>query len=262
MLLHGEGAEVNKSDPGLLPTLDDLYAIIAQYDLENIYNMDETGLFFCLLSRYSLLMPDEDISTTRGKKKSKDWVFLIMCANGVGTHKIPCALIGKPKAPTCIKDRQWSVPYFSQAKAWMDMEMCWKWFNEVFLPEVKKRTRCRVLLLLDNALGHFEAFERNNVRIVFFPPNCTSWKQPCDMGIITALKKSSNIFISTMFLTFMNWMRRRNFKRKCRGRDYDAMLLELHTEIYLTCSMLRVMSKKLGNPCHQALSKMHLSRQK
>jgi hypothetical protein len=29
MLLHGEGAEVNKSDPGLLAALNDLYAIIA-----------------------------------------------------------------------------------------------------------------------------------------------------------------------------------------------------------------------------------------
>jgi hypothetical protein len=46
MLLHGEGAEVNKSDLGLLAALDDLYAIIAQYDPENVYNMDETGLFF------------------------------------------------------------------------------------------------------------------------------------------------------------------------------------------------------------------------
>jgi hypothetical protein len=83
MLLHGEGAEVNKSDPRLLAALDDLYAIIAQYDLENVYNMDETGLFFRLLLRYSLLMLDEDISTTRGKKKSKDRVSLIMCANVV-----------------------------------------------------------------------------------------------------------------------------------------------------------------------------------
>jgi len=64
MLLHGEGAEVNKFDPRLLAVLDDLYAIIAQYDPENIYNMDETGLFFRLLPRYNLLMPDEDISTT------------------------------------------------------------------------------------------------------------------------------------------------------------------------------------------------------
>jgi len=49
-------------------------------------------------------MPDEDISTTRGKKKSKDWVYHIVCTNAVGTHKIPCALIGKLKAPACIKD--------------------------------------------------------------------------------------------------------------------------------------------------------------
>jgi hypothetical protein len=89
----------------LLAALDDLYAIIAQYDLENVYNMDETGLFFCLLPRYNLLMPDEDILTTRRKKKSKDRVSFIVCANDVGTHKIPCALIDKPKAPTCIKDR-------------------------------------------------------------------------------------------------------------------------------------------------------------
>jgi hypothetical protein len=134
MLLHEEGAKVNKSDPGLLAALNDLYAIIAQCDLENVYNMDETGLFFRLLPKYSLLMPDEDISTTRGKKKSKDWVFLIVCANAIGTHKIPCTLIGKPKAPACIKDHQWPVPYFSQVKTWMDVETCWKWFNKVFLP--------------------------------------------------------------------------------------------------------------------------------
>jgi hypothetical protein len=64
-------------------------------------------------------MPDEDISTTRGKKKSKDWVSFIVCTNAVGTHKIPCALIGKRKARACIKGRQWLVPYFSRAKAWM-----------------------------------------------------------------------------------------------------------------------------------------------
>ncbi len=42
---------------------------------------------------------------------------------------------------------------------------------------------------MDNGPRHFDAFERDNIRIVFFPPNCTNWKQPCDMGIIVALKK-------------------------------------------------------------------------
>jgi hypothetical protein len=74
MLLHREGAEANKNDPKLLTTLEELYGIIVQYDPENVYNMDEIGLFFRLLLRYSLLMPNEDISTTRGKKKAKDRV--------------------------------------------------------------------------------------------------------------------------------------------------------------------------------------------
>jgi hypothetical protein len=59
-------------------------------------------------------MPNEDISTTKGKKKAKDRISLIVCANASGTHKIPCALIKKPKEPACIKDRQWPIPYFNQ----------------------------------------------------------------------------------------------------------------------------------------------------
>ncbi len=46
MLLHGEGAKVNKNNLELLATLEELYEIITQYDLENVYNMDKTGLFF------------------------------------------------------------------------------------------------------------------------------------------------------------------------------------------------------------------------
>ena len=71
--------------------------------------------------------------------------------------------------------------------------------KKFFYPEVKNRTGCPVLLLMDNAPGHFPAFERNNIKVVFFLPNCTRWKQPCDMGIIAALKKDINICISKIF---------------------------------------------------------------
>lgn len=53
---------------------------------------------------------------------------------------------------------------------------------------VQKHTGQPVLLLLDNAPGHFESFEKDGIRVEFFPPNCTSWKQPCDQGIINAFK--------------------------------------------------------------------------
>ncbi len=54
MLLHGEGAEVNKNDLELLAALKKLYEIIVEYDLENVYNMDKIGLFFyCFRDTYA-----------------------------------------------------------------------------------------------------------------------------------------------------------------------------------------------------------------
>ena len=43
--------------------------------------MDETGLFFWLLPKYTLLMPFEDVSSTRGKKKAEERVSLVVGAN-------------------------------------------------------------------------------------------------------------------------------------------------------------------------------------
>ena len=111
MLLHGEGGEVDKKNPELLAALEVLCSVIAQYEPECVKNMDETGLFFCLLPRYTIRMPSEDINTTCGKKKSKDCLSLMVCANVTGTHKIPCTVIGKPKAPACIQGLEWPLPY-------------------------------------------------------------------------------------------------------------------------------------------------------
>jgi hypothetical protein len=61
MLLHGEGAEVNKNNPKLLATLEEFYGIIAQYNPKNVYNMDKIGLFFRLLPRYLRHMMNHDM---------------------------------------------------------------------------------------------------------------------------------------------------------------------------------------------------------
>ncbi len=83
---------------------------------------------------------------------------------------------------------------------------------------MKKRTGRQVLLLLDNAPEHFKASEGNNVRIVFFPPNCTSWKQPCDMGIIAALKKRFKYFYLKDVLDFYELDEEAKLRKKMQGR--------------------------------------------
>ena len=100
----------------------------------------------------------------------------------------------------------------------MDVKTCWKWFDEVFVPEVKKRTGCHILLLMDNAPGHFEAFECDNIQIVFFPLNCTSWKQPCDMGIIAALKKRYKYLYLKDVLDFYKLEEQEKLRKKDPGQ--------------------------------------------
>lgn len=53
----------------------------------------------------------------------------------------------------------------------------------------QRRTRCPVLLLMYNASWHLDVFKRDNINVVFFIPNCTCWKQSCDMGIIIVFQK-------------------------------------------------------------------------
>ncbi len=83
---------------------------------------------------------------------------------------------------------------------------------------MKKGTERQVLLLLDNAPRHFEAFERENVRIVFFPPNCISWKQPYDMGTITTLKKRFKYLYFKDVLDFDELDEDAKLRKKMQGR--------------------------------------------
>jgi len=71
MLLHGEGGEVDKNDPVLIQKLEELKQLIDKYAYKNVYIMDETGLFYPLISLYTLLLPTEDPSTAQGKKVAK-----------------------------------------------------------------------------------------------------------------------------------------------------------------------------------------------
>ena len=191
-----------ETTPLLLEKLCALERLIDSYDIDNVYNMDETGLFFRMVPRYTVLMPNEDASTVRGRRIQKERVTLSVCANATGTHKLPLQMIGKAKRPACIIGRRWPLPYCNQKKAWVDTTVFMKWFDETFCQEVWRRTRRPVLLLLDNAPGHTKEFIRANITVKFFPPNVTAWKQPMDMGIIAALKKRYKFLILADIIAF------------------------------------------------------------
>ena len=192
--LHGQGGSVN--DASIAEGLAIVRQELAKYAPDNIYNVDETGMFYRLLPRQSYVTKTENKKTVRGTKAmdAKDRLTAYIATNASGTHKIPLSVIGKSKKPRCFgKVRPTDLPatYFSQTNAWSDTVVFKCWFRQVFLPAVRSRTAGKVLLLIDNCGPHATALSdpRRQVKTLALPPNCTAKHQPMDAGIIAAWKK-------------------------------------------------------------------------
>ena len=72
--------------------------IASSYAKEDIYNVDETGLFW-------KLAPNQGLSTQAlpGKKKDKSRVSLVFCSNATGTDKVPIWMIGTARRPRTLQ---------------------------------------------------------------------------------------------------------------------------------------------------------------
>ena len=188
--LHGEAGSVDVDKA--TPKIDKICTLIAEYDLDCVYNMDETGLFFKCLPNRSYLKKG-DYKNARGNKlmKAKDRVTIYVCTNADGSDKVPLSMIGKAKEPRCFVRRKKKLRYFSQRRAWSDTVTFKKWWRW-FLEHIRRRTTKKVLLILDNCGPHGnELIDPNGqVQVIFLPPNCTSMFQPMDSGVIAMLKKN------------------------------------------------------------------------
>ena len=77
----------------------DLQELINQYEPRNVFNFDETAIFY-------RLPPNRTLATIKrkGKKKDKERFTLGLCCNLDGSEKIKPFVIGKSKTPRCFKN--------------------------------------------------------------------------------------------------------------------------------------------------------------
>ncbi|GCC25799.1 hypothetical protein chiPu_0004210 [Chiloscyllium punctatum] len=64
---------------------------------EQIYNADETALYWCYVPRKTLATANE--RAPAGFKETKDRLTILECVNAAGTHKVKLAVFGKSKHP-------------------------------------------------------------------------------------------------------------------------------------------------------------------
>ncbi|XP_059583233.1 tigger transposable element-derived protein 1-like [Alligator mississippiensis] len=165
------------------------------YRLEQIFNVDETRLFWKKMPERSYI--HKEAKTMLGFKVFKDRVTLLLRGN-VSGFKLKPFLIYRSENPRALKQvSKHTLPIYYRAnnKAWMTQALFEDWFINCFIPSVKhycleKGVPFKIILLLDNAPGHPQHLDdlHPDVEVVYLPKNTTAILQPMDQGAIATFK--------------------------------------------------------------------------
>lgn len=180
--VSGEGGSVD--DDVVTEWTGKLKDLCADYDPKNIFNCDETGLFFKALPDKTMSLKNEKC---HGGKISKERLTVLLCTNMVGEFEQPL-VIGKSQKPRCFKGvnlNLMKVDWKFNRKAWMTREIMNEWLSHV--NQKMNRQNRKILLFMDNAASHPHV-QHSNIKIIFLPPNTTAACQPLDQGIIKNFK--------------------------------------------------------------------------
>jgi len=182
--------------------LPQLQAIVEEEDLvaDQIYNADETGLFYRMTSPSTLAERSDPLGAS-GHKLRKDRVTALVGTNWSGTHKLKPLVIGKFAKPRCFHHVPMDtlpVTYRHTKNSWMTSGIFQEWFHHEFVPSVRAHLLrqglpVKAILLLDNCPAHPPkeslVSRDGRIRVVYLPPNTTSRIQPMDQGIISVFKR-------------------------------------------------------------------------
>ena len=166
--------------------------IIGGYSAKDIFNCDESGLFYKTTSQKSLVMPNDG---RHGGKKYKERVTMLLACSMSG-EKVKPLIVGKTANPRALKGankEKMPVAYAAQSNAWMDGELFEHWLQKFDADVGRGQPNRRVLLFMDNASVHKTAAESvasglRHTKVILLPKNTTSHTQPLDAGIIQAVK--------------------------------------------------------------------------
>ena len=126
-----------------------LPTILSKYDLNQIYNADELGLFYLAQLNKSLHLKNEN---GIGDKHSKLRLTRLTAANAAGEN-LSLFVIGQSKKSRCFKHTKHLLcRYRSQKKSWMDGILYKDWVREVDRRFTKEGRN--IALLVDNCPAH------------------------------------------------------------------------------------------------------------
>ncbi|XP_037564678.1 tigger transposable element-derived protein 4-like [Dermacentor silvarum] len=166
---------------------NELQEALAAYDAADIFNFDESALFYCLLPDRTLAFKNEKCT---GGKHAKNRVSVAFGVNMTGSEKLPLMVIGRYGKPRCFKGARLpsDVIYKHNKKAWMTAQLFEEYVRQLDRRFAAKKRN--VLIVLDNASAHVDLDNLTAIKLLFLPPNTTALAQPLDQGIIRSVKQT------------------------------------------------------------------------
>ena len=151
----------------LVPTL-------ARYSPNDIYNGDETALFYKSLPHRTYCF---DGDKPAGSAKRKDRLTLLIITNMDGSDHRKLSVIGKSKTPRCLQKKykmqvkDMSVDWYASKNAWMTGEIHHQIMTK--LNNEMRLSNRHILYVCDNASSH-QVREYSHIKFLMLPPNATS----------------------------------------------------------------------------------------
>ncbi|XP_068613843.1 tigger transposable element-derived protein 1-like [Brachionichthys hirsutus] len=207
---HGEASSADHEAAAEFVQKFTQLMIDEDYGAQQVFNCDETGLFWKKMPRRTFITMEE--KKMPGHKPMKDRLTLALCANASGDCKIKPLLVYHSENPRAFKahkiiKEKLNVLWRANAKAWVTRQYFVEWVNLVFGPAVKgyleeNNLPYKCLLILDNAPVHPPGLEDDIleefsfIKVLYLPPNTTSILQPMDQQVIANFKKlyTKNLF--------------------------------------------------------------------
>lgn len=187
---------ISLSEAPATPECVALKAQLQRYDADCIFTVYDSTLFHKVLPRETYLLSTEGnegdpIATTFPPDMAlDDRVAVVCCANATGTMKVPLTMIGKSKQPACFRIKPSPLPYLTQSNVWFDIATFKQWFNEVFIPAIRKHSWKNVALLVENVIDESSVQDqRGQVKIFHLPPDSRTSHHPMEQGIMSLLKQ-------------------------------------------------------------------------
>lgn len=156
--------------------------LIKGYEESDIFNCDETGLYFRALPENTDDLMNE--SCSQGML-SKERLTVMLCGNINGEFQKPL-IIGNCSFFNNINTNDLGIIWKFNSKAWMTRNIMTEWLLD--LDRRMTSAKRNIVLFLDDSISHPLLNHLKSVKLIFFPRsmecNCQPWKQ----GVIQHFK--------------------------------------------------------------------------